>query len=73
MTESTTTKIDKELEILSRISHAVAHRTSVSDLFKEVFDIIETEMGMSRGTLTLRRPGTDIFVIEASKGLTLEQ
>ncbi len=69
----TSITIEKELEILSRISHAVAHRTNVSDLLKEVFDIMEMEMGMSRGTLTLRRPGTDIFVIEASRGLTPEQ
>jgi Nif-specific regulatory protein len=67
------TKTEKELEILSRISQTAAHRSNVSDLLKEVFDIMETEMGMSRGTLTLRRPGTDIFIIEASRGLTPEQ
>ncbi len=64
---------DIELEILYRISQAMAHQHDVSALFKEVFDIMENEMGMSRGTLTLRRPGTDIFVIEASRGLTGEE
>ena len=62
-----------ELEILYRISQAMARQHNVSALFKEVFDIMETEMGMARGTLTLRQPGTDIFVIEASRGLSEEE
>ena len=62
-----------ELEVLYRISQAMAHGHDVSLLLKEVLDIMETEMGMSYGTLTLRRPDTDIFVIEASCGLTAEE
>jgi len=62
-----------ELEILYRISQAMAHPHDVPALFKEVFDIMDTEMGMARGTLTLRQPGTDIFVIEASRGLSAEE
>jgi len=34
---------------------------------------MDNEMGMARGTLTLRQPGTDIFVIEASCGLSEEE
>lgn len=34
---------------------------------------MDTEMGMARGTLTLRQPGTDIFVIEASRGLSEQE
>lgn len=64
---------DVELETLYRISQAMAHQHDVSALFKEVFDIMDNEMGMSRGTLTLRQPGTDIFVIEASRGLTAHE
>ena len=59
-----------ELEILYRISQAMAHRHDVSELLNEVLDILETEMGMLRGTLTLRRPDTDAFAIAASRGLT---
>ncbi|MEI6148160.1 MAG: hypothetical protein WCS01_03625, partial [bacterium] len=59
-----------ELSVLYRISQAMAHRRDVSALLQEVFDILEKEMGMSYGTLTLRRPDTDVFVIEASRGLT---
>jgi Nif-specific regulatory protein len=62
-----------ELSLLYRISQAVAHRREVSALFQEVFDILEKEMGMSFGTLTLRRPDTDVFVIEAARGLTPEE
>ena len=62
-----------ELEVLYRISQAMARQHNVSALFKEVFDIMDTEMGMARGTLTLRQPGTDIFVIEASRGLSEEE
>ncbi|MEI7437760.1 MAG: sigma 54-interacting transcriptional regulator, partial [bacterium] len=40
---------------------------------QDVLDVMEVEMGMSYGTLTLRRQDTDIFVIEASRGLTTEE
>jgi len=66
-------KEDVKLETLYRISQAMAHQHDVSALFKEVFDIMDTEIEMSRGTLTLRRPGTNFFVIEASRGLTPEE
>ena len=62
-----------ELAILYRISQAMAHRGDVSFLLDEVLDILETEMGMFRGTLTLRRPDSDVFVIEASRHLTAEE
>jgi len=57
-----------ELEILYRISQAMVHQHDTSALLNEVLDIMETEMGLSRGTVTLRRPDTDIFTIEASRG-----
>ena len=59
-----------ELAMLYRISQAMAHQHDVSALLNEVLDILETEMGLSRGTLTLRQPGTDVLVIEASRGLS---
>jgi len=58
-----------ELEILHRISQAMVHQHDVPALLNEVLDIMETKMGLSRGALTLRRPDTDIFVIEASRRL----
>ena len=64
----------RELEVLYRISQAAARQHhEVSALLNEIMDVMETDMGMSRGTLTLRRPDTDIFVIEASRGLTPEE
>ena len=62
-----------ELEIIYGISRAITRQHDISALLNEVLDILETEMGMSRGTLTLRRPGTDILVIEASRGLTTDE
>ena len=62
-----------ELSVLYRLSQAMAHRRDISALLQEVFDVLEKEMGMSYGTLTLRRPDTDVFFIEASCGLTPDE
>ena len=65
---------EKELAILYQISQAAAtHPHTVSELLIEVLDIMETELSVSRGTFTLRKPDTEIFVIEASRGLTTEE
>jgi Nif-specific regulatory protein len=63
-----------ELEILYLISQAMARQHhDVSALLDNIMNIMEKEMALSRGTLTLRRPDTDIFVIEASRGLTKDE
>lgn len=62
-----------ELEVLYRISQAMVRQHDVTALLTEVLDIMETEMGMARSTLTLRQPGASVFVIEASRGLTAEE
>ena len=62
-----------ELEILHRISRAMAHQHNVAALLDEVLDILERDMGLSRGTLSLRQPGSGILRIEASRGLTAEE
>jgi len=68
------TQSEKELEILYQISQAAATRPhTVHELMAEVLDIMETEFGVSRGTLTLLKPDTDTFVIEASRGLSEEE
>lgn len=69
-TMTTENRARKQLDILSKISHTILHKHNVSTLFEDVLDILDNEMGMSRGILTLRTPGTDVFVIEASKGLS---
>ncbi len=68
-----TSRINRELETLYRISQTSAHEVDVQHLMNEVLDILETEFGMSRGTLTLLRPGTEELVIEASRGLSAEE
>lgn len=59
-----------ELDIFYKISQAVAHQHDVSALLNEVLDIMETELGLSRGTLALKRADSDVFEIQASRGLT---
>jgi len=63
----------QELEILYQISQAMAHQHDITDLLDTVLDILENEFGLSRGTLTLRRPDSDIFDIEASRGLSSQE
>ncbi len=68
------TQSEKEIEILYQISQVAMTRPhTVSELMVEVLDIMETELGASRSTLTLRKPDTDEFIIEASRGLTPEE
>ncbi len=62
-----------ELGVLYRISQRLTQQHDVSSLLNDVMDILETEFGLSRGTLTLRQPDSDVFVIEASRGLTAEE
>jgi Nif-specific regulatory protein len=70
-TTTTARAAQDELEALYHISQTTtAHHDDVSALLMEVLKILETERGMGHGTLTLRRPDTDVFVIEASRGLS---
>ena len=62
-----------QIDILYKISQVILHQNNVSTLLQDVLAILDTEMGMPRGILTLRKPETDILVIEASKGLTVEE
>jgi Nif-specific regulatory protein len=62
-----------QLEVVYRISQALAHQHDVSALLREVLDILAAEMGMTYGTLTLRRQDSDTLSIEASQGLTREE
>ena len=64
---------NRELETLYRISQASAHEMNVKSLVNEVLDVLETEFGMLRGTLTLLRPDTGELVIEASRGLSVQE
>jgi Nif-specific regulatory protein len=62
---------EKELNVLYKISQTTAARQhDVAALLHEVLQIMETDMGVLRGTLALRKPGSDILNIEASSGLS---
>ncbi len=56
------------ISVLNQISHVLVHQKNVSSLLTEVLDILYREMGLLRGTLTLRKG--DYLFIEASHGLT---
>ncbi len=65
------TPSEKELNVLYKISQATSARQhNISELLNEVLQIMETDMGVLRSTLTLRTPGTDLLNIEASSGLS---
>ena len=62
---------EKELNVLYKISQATSARQhNIAELLNEVLQIMETDMGVLRGTLALRKPGSDILTIEASSGLS---
>ncbi len=66
-------RAEQELETLYRISQAMAHQHGIADLLDKVLDILDTQMGLARATLTLRRLDSDIFDIEASRGLSAKE
>jgi len=57
-----------EMSVLNQISHVIVHQKNEAALLREVLDILYSEMGLERGTFTLRRG--DVFEIKASHGLT---
>ena len=62
---------EKELNVLYKISQTISARQhNISELLNEVLETMETDMGVLRGTLTLRQAGTDILNIAASSGLS---
>ena len=77
MPKKPTTKEDKEaayddleMSVLYKISRAVAQRKNVHDLITETLDILDGEMGLMRGTVTLR--DGDYLFIEAAAGMDAE-
>ena len=59
-----------EIAVLNQISQAVLREKDVSALLRWVLEILYREMGLLRGTVTLRRG--DLLFIEASHGLSEE-
>ena len=62
---------DIEIAVLNQISHAIVHELNVSELLNNILNILRKEMGLIRGTITLKHE--DTLVIEASNGLTDEE
>ena len=61
---------DLEMSVLHKISRAVVLRKNVSELMDETLSILHSEMGLLRGTITMR-DGNYLF-IEASHGMDAE-
>ena len=62
-----------QLEVLSRISQALAHSQDVTSLLQECLEILDTELGFQRGIFTLKHPDDPVLSIVASKGLSDEE
>ena len=60
-----------EIAVLREISSAVVHEHNITALLKKVLDVLYREMGLLRGTFTLRHG--DMIFIEASHGLSEEE
>ncbi len=60
-----------EVAVLNKISVLVAKRSSVDEMLPEVLKILHSEMGLLRGTVTLREG--DHLVISASEGLSKDE
>ena len=60
-----------EMAVLHQISRALVYRNNLSQLLKDVLAVLNGEMGLLRGTVTLRQG--DLLFIEASQGLTEEE
>lgn len=60
-----------EVAVLNKISVLVARRSSVDEMLPEVLKILHSEMGLLRGTVTLREG--DHLVISASEGLSKDE
>jgi len=64
-------KLKLNISVLKKISHLVARRVSVAKMISETLDILHSEMGFLRGTITLRE-GKNLM-IKASEGLSKSQ
>ena len=64
----------QELQLLYKISQTVSSRQhDIGELLNEVLQIMETELGVLRGSLTLRKQDSNVLNIEASSGLSERQ
>jgi Nif-specific regulatory protein len=62
--------MDRDLQLLYRVSQALVRHEDVNALLNDVLDVLHEQIGVQRGTLALRQPNSDVLKIEASKGLT---
>ncbi|MGE4563894.1 MAG: sigma 54-interacting transcriptional regulator [Victivallaceae bacterium] len=64
-------QLKNEIAVLREISSAVVHERNIGTLLQKVLEVLNKQMGMLRGTFTLRHG--DVFEIAASHGLSEEE
>ncbi len=62
----------RELEALYAISQVLASGSRQKQVLAEVLDVLDNELGMTRGTVMLRSADGDELVLEAAHNLSLE-
>jgi Nif-specific regulatory protein len=61
-----------ELDVICHVSRAVlTHKKDVKSLLNDVLNVLQNDMGLERGTLTLKRE--DFLIIEAARGLSKKE
>ena len=68
ITTTMKTQVHPQILVIQKISSVLIHGRDVETMLEKVLEIIDSEMGMRRGTFSLRYG--DTLQIEASHGLT---
>src|SRR3989338_2011024 len=63
----------KELNVLSEISKAISSSLDLETVMKLILDVLQKNLGMERGTISLVDPETSAVSIEVAYGLDLDE
>ncbi len=63
----------QDIVVLHAVARSLMQRRDVGEALQDILEILARSKGLKNGCLTLRKPDTDTFVIEASTGLTREE
>jgi Nif-specific regulatory protein len=64
------TRHQRELEAMFRISQVLTSDAGQRQMLAEVIDVLEAELGMKRGTITLLSPDEDELIVEIARDLS---
>ncbi|MBW8016709.1 MAG: GAF domain-containing protein [Planctomycetes bacterium] len=63
----------QQLEILNKISRTLTCRAHIKEAFSSILDLMDGELGLNRGTITLLAPDDNKISIESVHGLSKEK